>query len=76
MFEYTITGKFNLNTPFVEDFSKVQKELISQTEDCIHFKTTYPNGFVMETKTFSDKVILKSNHELIDEGNGNFSVKL
>lgn len=79
MFEYIVTkdsGDFNIQTPFVKDFKEINHEVISQTPECIHSRDSYPNGFVIETKAYADRILVKSSHELINDGVGNFSIKL
>lgn len=77
MYEYTILSgsECNVDTSgFCNDFSEIKQELLSQTPECLHRRSTYPNGFVIEMIQYADKIIVKTNRELIDNGNGNFTV--
>ena len=75
MFQYTFSENAKILTPFVEDFKQINHEFI-QTADCIKQTSTYPNGFVLKTTQYSDRVKLETNKELIDNGDGSYSVKL
>lgn len=77
MFEYINTGgEFNINTPFCKDLSQVKTETISQTPECIHFKSEYPNGFIIEYLEYADKIIFKTNKPLVKNANGSYDVQL
>jgi len=52
----------------------IQQKTLRHTADCIHHRSTYPNGFVIEMIEYADKIIIKTNRELKDDGNGNFTV--
>lgn len=39
-----------------------------------YLKATYPNGFVFESITYKDKIVVKPNKQLINNGNGTLSV--
>lgn len=76
MFEYTITsGEFKILTPFVDNFDDVKKE-ITQSSDCVKNVSHYPNGFTVEFTQYANKIEVKSNKELINNGDGTYSVKL
>lgn len=76
MYEYTIAnGEYTIDTSgFCNNMQEVKKELISQTPEYIHMKTTYPNGFIFESITYADKIIFRTNRKLIDNGNHSFTV--
>ncbi|WP_443660455.1 hypothetical protein [Clostridium algidicarnis] len=76
MFEYTFTTEKELLTPFCTDFKQIKNKLISQTPECIHRVSEYPNGFVLEIIQYNNKIIFKTNKELIDNNDGTLSVKL
>lgn len=77
MFEYTFTeGEVKILTPFCSDLNQIKYEVISHTPDCIHSISTYPNGFVIESFTYSNKVIHKTNKPLVKNPDGTFSVQL
>lgn len=76
MYEYILTdGKMSIDTkPFCTKLSEVKTETLSHTADCIHLRSTYPNGFIYESLTYADKIIFKTNRELRDNGDGTFTV--
>lgn len=78
MFEYVLTSEVKSGTVdttgFCDDFKDVKQETLLQTPECIHRRSTYPNGFVIEVEQYSNKVIIRTNWELFDNGNGTFSV--
>lgn len=76
MYEYTFSDvKKTINTPgFCNNMNEVKTNLISQTSDLIHARFMYPNGFCFETETYADKIIIRSNKKLIDNGDGTLSV--
>ena len=77
MFEYTFTdGEIKILTPFCSDLSQIKHEVISQTPDCIHSISTYPNGFVIESFVYNNKIIHKTNKPLVKNSDGTFSVQL
>ena len=78
MFEYVFTaadGPGSLDTTgFCENFNDIKQETLSQTPNCIHRRSTYPLGFVLEFEQHNDKFIIRTNWELSDNGDGSFSV--
>lgn len=76
MYQYIIkTGnKMTIDTPFCKSKSDIKEEIISRSVDCTHMRMTYPNGFIIEIITFADKIVYETNRELIDNGNGHFTV--
>lgn len=76
MYEYILTnGKMNIDTkPFCKELSEVKIETLSHTVDCVHMRSTYPNGFIYESLTYADKIIFRTNRELRDNGDGTFTV--
>ena len=75
MFEYTFREGGTIETPFVENFEDIKKEIV-QMKDCIINKSTYPNGVYVEVYQYSDRLEIKSNTELIDNGDGTYRFKL
>lgn len=77
MFEYTFPAgsDFKILTPFDIDFNDIKKE-ITQTAEYIRNLSTYPNGLILDTLQYPDKIIIKSNKELVDNGDGTISVLL
>jgi hypothetical protein len=76
MLEYTFTSENKLLTPFCTDINQIENETISQSPECLHRKSTYPNGFIIEFIQYSNKIILKTNKPLIDNNDGTLSVQL
>lgn len=77
MYEYKIKSgsEFSIDTSsFCEDFKDIKHEKISMDSGCICMRSTYPNGFIVDVEEYADKIILKTNRELINNGNGTFSV--
>lgn len=76
MYEYTLTnGEKTIDTSgFCENLSDVKKEILSHTADCIHYRSTYPNGFIIEMLEYTNKIIVKTNRELRDNGDGTLTV--
>lgn len=76
MYQYTITADtpMTIDTSFCKNLSDVKQDIITQSADCIHRKSTYPNGFAVEMIQSADKIVLKTNRELIDNGDGRFTV--
>ena len=37
-------------------------------------RSTYPNGFIVETITLADRIIIETNRELLNNGEGHFTV--
>ncbi len=76
MFKYTfLSGDIKINTPFCTNFNDIKRE-ITQTPECIKSKSTYPNGFTIKSVQYADKIEITTNKELIDNGDGSFSVNL
>ncbi len=80
MFEYV----FDLNnspqgsldtTGFCNDFSEIKQDVLSQTAECTHRRSTYPNGFILEVEQHSDRFIIRTNWELIQNPSGDWSVQ-
>ena len=76
MFEYTFptTNGLKIKTPEVKDFSEVKKRFVEQTSEKIHNIYEYPNGVIFETITYIDKIIIRCNHEIIDNHDGTYTV--
>lgn len=80
MFEYVFDSnnspQGSLDTSgFCNDFSEVKQETLSHTPDCIHRRSTYPNGFILEVEQYNDKLIIRTNWELIPNPSGNWTVR-
>ena len=76
MYEYvfTDTEKKIDTSEFCSELSEIKTECLKQTEELIHARFTYPNGFSFESETYTDKIIIRSNRELVDNGDGTLSV--
>lgn len=76
MYEYVFTDqKKRIDASgFCKNTSEIKTEIIHQTESLVHAKFTYPNGFSFESETYEDKIIIRSNRELVDNGDGTLSV--
>lgn len=76
MYQYIATNDnpITIDTSFCDSLSDVKQEIISRSVDCTHMRMTYPNGFVVDTIQLIDKTVFETNRELIDNGNGKFTV--
>lgn len=78
MFEYIFTNngpEVVINTEnFCENIHDVKHEVLKHTPECLHRRSTYPNGFIIETEQYSEKIIIRTNWELSDNGDNTFSV--
>lgn len=68
-----LDGEVKILTPDV-NLSEVKHEVLEQTSNCIKNRLTYPNGFVIETDVYSDRIVRRTNRPLIDNGDGTFSI--
>lgn len=78
MFEYIFTpdnppGEIN-TAGFCDNIQEIKQEIISQTQECIHRRSTYPNGFILEVEQYDKKIIFRTNWELKQSEDGNFTV--
>lgn len=74
MFEYTFTNVIEILTPFEVDFDQVKTE-VTQTNEYTRNLFKYPNGLILDTYQYRDKVVIKSNRKL-EEKDGAVSVVL
>lgn len=74
MFEYTFTNVIEVLTPFEVYFDQVKTE-VTQTNEYTRNLFKYPNGLILDTYQYRDKVIIKSNRKL-EEKDGAVSVVL
>nr|DAF69107.1 MAG TPA: hypothetical protein [Bacteriophage sp.] len=74
MYEYTVTTgqKSTIFTPGCNNFSDIDTEVVSYDGYSI-LKSTYPNGLYVEMHQYADKIIIKSNRELIKNDDGTFT---
>ncbi|MCI9434040.1 MAG: hypothetical protein HFI86_02025 [Bacilli bacterium] len=57
-------GNLNVKTPKVEKFSDI-KITIEKSKDCIHNHSEYPNGLIIDSTQYADKVIWMTNKRII-----------
>ncbi|CRZ34919.1 hypothetical protein DFR55_10989 [Herbinix hemicellulosilytica] len=62
----------NILTPFNIKFTDIKTETVVKNDSVI-LKSEYPNGLYIEITQYNDKIILLSNRELIDNGDGTFT---
>lgn len=75
MFEYEFKEVGTVNTDgFCKDFKEIKQEILKQTPECIHRRSIYPNGFILETEQYSNKIVIRTNWELLKNDDGSFSV--
>ena len=63
-----------LTDAFCSNLHAFKHEILKQSSDCIHRRSTYPNGFIIETEQRAGKIIIRTNWELSDNGDGTISV--
>lgn len=66
MYKYVFTGPgtLNIKTPKVNSFDEVKKSF-KQFPDHIESHLEYPNGLILDTITYPDRVEYSSNKRLI-----------
>lgn len=75
MFEYVFTQDNTVHTEgFCKDFQEIKQEVLKSTPECSHRRSTYPNGFVVEAEQYCDKIIIRTNWELLKNDDGSFNV--
>lgn len=78
MFQYIFSNQNeepHILTPFVKNLDEIKKE-ITQTANCIHNVSTYPNGVILDITQYHDKIIVKCNYELIKNVDGTYSINI
>lgn len=75
MYNYIFKEHVIVLTPFCTNASEIKTEMDIHN-NYFHVKSTYPNDFILESTTYSDKIIVKSNKELTDNKDGTVSVKI
>lgn len=76
MFKYELKTSKEVLTPFCNDFKQIKSKVISSSSECLHKLSVYPNGFILETLQYRNKVILITNKPLINNNDGTLSVLL
>lgn len=75
MYQYSTTSKddsIQINTPGITSNKDIT--VVSTTkDDCIITKSTYPNGFCIESIQYANKIVLKCNRELIKNEDGSYT---
>lgn len=76
MFNYSVNvgEKLTIKTPNVQSFSDIKIEK-KQTADCIINHSIYPDGTDVTFTQLSDKIIISSNKELIQNNDGTYCFK-
>ena len=79
MFEYVFTPEDSDKKILTDGFCSnihddVKHETLKHSPDCIHLRSTYPNGFIIEMEQYTGKTIIRTNWELSDNGDGTISV--
>lgn len=71
MYTYTFTSGSNINvkTPKVNNIKEI-KFNADQTAECIKSRFEYPNGLVIETEQYCDKIVWVTNKRIILLENG------
>ncbi len=54
----------NIKTPKVNSLDEIKKS-INQTIDCIKTHLEYPNGLILDTEVWADKIEYTSNKRII-----------
>ena len=78
LFEYVFTSedpeKEILTDGFCSIIHDVKRDILNKSSDCIHRRSTYPNGFIIEMEQRAGEIIIRTNWELSDNGDGTISV--
>lgn len=66
MYKYTFSGpgKLNIQTPKVNNLDEIKK-VFQQFPDHIESHLEYPNGLILDTVTYADRIEYTSNRPLI-----------
>ena len=66
MYKYTFSGpgKLNIKTPKVDNLEEIKK-VFHQFPDHIESHLEYPNGLILDTITYADRIEYTSNRPLI-----------
>jgi hypothetical protein len=66
MYKYVFSGPgaFNIKTPQVNDISEIKTNM-KQFPDHIESHFEYPNGLILDTITYANKIEYSSNKRLI-----------
>jgi len=76
MYEYIFHNngnKVNIKTPGINNLSQIKNETLEQTPEFIHQRSTYPNGFTVEYFIYPEKTVVRTNRELINNGDGSYT---
>lgn len=65
-------SEVHINTPWCKSISDIQNS-IEQFPDKIIQRSLYPNGLDLILENYGDRVVIRSNRPLIDNGNGTFT---
>lgn len=60
-----VTDLTKEKTEFRTPFTRTKFEVICQTPELIHTKLEYDNGLKVDSKVYSDKIVLTTNMEFI-----------
>lgn len=63
---------FQIHTPGVSDFSKIQKS-IKQYPDRIVNRSEYPNGLILEVEQRANQTVIYSNRPFIENPDGSYT---
>lgn len=77
MFEYTFktNEEFNILTPFANNMNDIKQD-ITETSDCTCKTSTFPNGVIVTTEQYADKIIVKCSNEIVNNNDGTYSIVL
>lgn len=68
-----VDESFNIKTPGNHSFDDITKHLKSDSEIIINH-SLYPDGFDIKMTQLSDKIIITTNMELIENEDGSYSI--
>ena len=76
-YKYVLTsGKLSINHNFDVNMNDVKVETIEKTPTFIHTISSYPNGFVIETKQWKDKIEIETNYPIEEQDDGSLSINM
>lgn len=68
------SGELNVNTPFVEDFTKISNIIIEQTPTITKRLSIYPKGCFLYFEQKSTSIKLRSNYKFQENDDGSYTL--
>lgn len=74
MYKYVVSPGEEMNIATIGEMP-IKEEVIEQTAGFIHARSTYSNGWVIDKKSWANKIEFYSNVELIKQSDGRYHPK-